>query len=76
MDLGVPEAVLGRICIVFVCISAVLAISCKKNIINVRGSTGRQAFCSVFEGLNSGGGFLGFLLLLLLLLLLREGRVL
>ena len=41
------------------CVSAVLAISCKKNIINVRGSTGRSAFCSVLEGLNSGGGFLG-----------------
>ena len=74
MDLGVPEAFLGCICVVFVCISHVLAISYKHNTINVRGSTGRQAFCSVLDGLDSGGGFLGFLLLLLLLL--KEGRVL
>ena len=58
-DLGAPEALLGCISVVFVCISTVLAISCKKKIINVRGSTGPQAFCNVLKGLNSGGGFLG-----------------
>ena len=74
MDLGAPEAFLGCICVVFVCISAVLTISCNTNTINVRGSTGPHAFCNVLEGFNSGDGFLGFLLLLLLLL--RGGRVL
>ena len=64
MDLGVPEAFLACICVVFVCTSTVLAISYKKNNINVKGSTGRQAFCSVLEGFNSGDGVLGFLLLL------------
>ena len=60
MDLGVPGSFLGLNSGVFVCISAVLAISCKTNTINVRGSTGRHSFCSVLEGSNSGGGFLGF----------------
>jgi hypothetical protein len=41
MESGAPEAFLGCSWVVFVCISAVLAISCKKNNINVRGSAGR-----------------------------------
>ena len=39
--IGSTRTFLGCIWVVFVCISAVLAISCKKNNINVRGSTGR-----------------------------------
>ena len=39
--IGSTRTFLGCIWVVFVCISAVLAISCKKNTINVRGSTGR-----------------------------------
>ena len=60
MDLGVPEASLGCNCVAFFSISTVLAISSKQTTMNVRGSTGRQAFCSFLEGFTSGDGFLGF----------------
>ena len=38
MDLGAPEAFLGLNVVAFVCISAVLAMLCKQNHRNVRGT--------------------------------------
>ena len=52
---------LGCFCVYFSSSSNIVY----KHIMNVRESTGRQAFFIVFEGLNSGGGCLGFLFLLL-----------
>ena len=82
MDLGAPDSLLGFNCIVFVCISAVLAISCKKNTRNVRWTLDRKAKTASICISNSGGEWGGVLLghlaspgasqwcLLLLLLLL------
>ena len=43
MDLGAPEALLGINSVAFVCISAVMAMSCKKNTRNVRGTNSFEA---------------------------------
>ena len=55
MDLGAPEALLGLNSNVFVCISAVLAISCKNNIRNVRGTNSSEVKTANICISNSGG---------------------
>ena len=62
MELGVPEAFLGCVWVVFVCISAVLAISCKKNTRNVRWILDRKAKTASICISNSGGEWGGVLL--------------
>ena len=62
MDLGAPEAFLECSWVVVVCISAVLAISCKKNTRNVRWILDRKAKTARIYISNSEGEWGGVLL--------------
>ena len=55
VDLGVSDASLGSKCAFFVCISANLAMSRRKNTRHVRGEIGSRGFLSCFGWVKKGG---------------------